>query len=165
MSNAKKAEVTVEQLPETTVAYVRHTGPYKGNAKLFEDLYGKLMRWAGPRGLLDEKTACLSVYHDDPEVTDENRLRVSACIPVPPDTEVSGEVGKMSIDAGGYAIARFELSEDEFQDAWNYVYGQWLPQSGYQPDDRPCFERCCNDPATHPEKKHIVDICVPVKPL
>jgi AraC family transcriptional regulator len=166
MSIAKNAVVTVEQLPEMTVAYVRHTGPYKGDAELFGQLYGKLMQWAGPRGLLEQKeVSCMSVYHDDPEVTDENRLRVSACLTVPADTPVSGEVGKMKIDGGSYAVARFELAEDEFQEAWNYVYGEWLPESGYQPDDRPCFERCCNDPATHPEKKHIIDICVPVKPI
>ena len=29
----------------------------------------------------------------------------------------------------------------------------------------PCFEICHNDPKEHPEHKHIVDICVPVKPL
>jgi AraC family transcriptional regulator len=166
MSIAKNAKVTVELLPKITVAYVRHIGPYKGNSDLFGQLFGKLMKWAGPRGLLDQKDlSCLSVYHDDPEVTDESRLRVSACITVPPETGVSGEVGKMEIDAGSYAVARFELAENEFQDAWDFVYGEWLPKSGYQPDDRPCFERCCNDPATHPQKKHIIDICVPVKPM
>ncbi|HPQ41968.1 MAG TPA: GyrI-like domain-containing protein [bacterium] len=40
-----------------------------------------------------------------------------------------------------------------------------MPDSGWQPDDRPCFELCLNNPATHPERKHIVDICIPVKPL
>ena len=166
MSSTKNVKVTVEELPKTTVAYVRHVGPYKGDARLFEQLYGKLMSWAGPRGLLSRKDmVCMNVYHDDPEVTDESKLRVSACLSVPPETEVSGEVGKMEIEAGRYAIAHFELADDEFQDAWNYVYGEWLPKSGYQPDDRPCFERCLNDPAAHPQKKHVVDICVPVKPL
>lgn len=166
MSLAKNAKVTVDVLPKMTVAYVRHIGPYKGDAGLFEKLFGTLMKWAGPRGLLAQKEfSCLSVYHDDPEVTDEGKLRVSACITVPPSTETSGEIGKMELEAGAYAIARFELADNEFQDAWDYVYGQWLPKSGYQPDDRYCFERCCNDPATHPQKKHIIDICVPVKPM
>jgi AraC family transcriptional regulator len=41
----------------------------------------------------------------------------------------------------------------------------WLPESGYQPADGPCFERYLNDPAQHPEGKHIVEIGLPVKPL
>ena len=43
--------------------------------------------------------------------------------------------------------------------------GGWMPESGYQPDDRLCYELNHNDPKEHPDHKHIVDICVPVKPL
>jgi AraC family transcriptional regulator len=159
-SSTVKGEVSVERLPEMNVAYVRYVGPYKGDSKLFEGLWGRLMKWAGPRGLLQQ-----TVYHDDPEVTDESKLRVSVCITVPAATKVDGEIGMMSIPAGEYALVYFEINADQYQQAWNYVYGIWLPQSGYQPDDRPCFEWCLNDPNQHPEHKHIVKICVPVKPL
>ena len=71
----------------------------------------------------------------------------------------------MSIHGGAYAVARCELTEEEFQGAWDAIYGTWLPGSGYQPDNYPCFEICHNNPKDHPEHKHIVDICVPVKPL
>jgi AraC family transcriptional regulator len=168
MKNAStvKADVSVENLPEMTVAYIRHVGPYQGNGQLFGMLWGKLMKWAGPRGLMaqpDVKMLC--VYHDDPEVTDEMKLRVSVCVTVPSETRVDGEVGLMNIASGAYATARFEISEHEFQSAWDYMFGVWLPQSGYQPDDRLCFEWCMNDPQKHPEHKHIVKICIPVKPL
>ena len=70
-----QANVKVEDLADMHVAYVRHIGPYKGDEKLFENLFGKLMKWAGPRGLLRfPETKCLSVYHDNPEVTDENNV-------------------------------------------------------------------------------------------
>jgi len=58
-----------------------------------------------------------------------------------------------------------EIAGDEFEDAWNMLMGGWLPESGYQPDDRLCYELCLNNPREHPGNKHIVDICVPVKPL
>jgi AraC family transcriptional regulator len=163
---ALHADVTVGDLPEMTVAYVRHVGPYKGDLKLFEGLWGPLMRWAGPRGFVAQPDVkMLSVYHDDPEVTDESKLRVSVCITVPPNTQVDGEVGLMTIPAGACAMARFELDADQYGQAWDYVFGHWLPQSGYQPDDRLCFEWYLNDPHQHPQHKHIVKICVPVKPL
>ena len=44
------------------------------------------------------------------------------------------------------------------------VYAGWRPDSGFQPDDRPCFEIYHNDPRQHPEGKGIVDIGIPVKP-
>ncbi|MGD9117460.1 MAG: AraC family transcriptional regulator [Dehalococcoidia bacterium] len=158
------ANVEVKEMPEMHVAYVRHIGPYQGDEQLFAGLFGKLMAWAGPRGLLGSpETKVLAIYHDNPEITDESRLRTDAGITVPADTKVEGEIGKSTIAAGKYAIAHFEISPDQYQDAWNAVYGGWLPTSGYQPVDGPVYEHCLNQP--QPGEKHIVDICVPVKPL
>jgi AraC family transcriptional regulator len=167
MKDKNQFQVEVKDLPEFHVAYVRHIGPYKGDSALFERLFETLMRWAGPRGLLRfPETQVLAVYHDDPNITDEGKLRTSACITVPEDTPVEGEIGKMAIAAGKYAMARFELADSsEYEGAWNTVFGVWLPESGYQPDDGPCYELYLNDPKEHPEHKHIVDICIPVKPL
>ncbi len=155
--------VEVKELPKMTLAYIRHIGPYKGDEKLFENLWNKLFTWAGPRGLIggpDFKS--LVIYHDDPGVTEEDKLRMSVCISVPADTKVDGEVGKMEIEGGKYAMARFVLAGDQFQQAWDWVFGEWFPSSGYQPDDKPSFEMCPEEPR---DGKHTVDICVPVKPI
>ncbi|HQO48786.1 MAG TPA: GyrI-like domain-containing protein [Bacteroidales bacterium] len=155
--------VEVKELPKMTVAYIRHIGPYKGNDKLFEGLWNKLFAWAGPRGLIGGKDfRSLVIYHDDPNVTIEDKLRMSVCITVPADTRVSGDVGKMELEAANYVIARFGLTANDFQLAWDWLYGQWLPSSGYQPDDKPCFEMYPEEPK---DGNFIVDICVPVKPM
>ncbi|MBI5533888.1 MAG: AraC family transcriptional regulator [Deltaproteobacteria bacterium] len=157
--------IRVEMVDAMPVAYVRHVGPYAGDAALFGRLFGTLMRWAGPRGLVGPQTKSLVIYHDNPDITAEDKRRISACVSVPPGTQAEGEVGIMEIPAGKYAFAGFEVDSSEFGAAWAWVYGKWLPESGYQPDDRPCYELCLNDPSQHPEKKHVVEICVPVKPL
>lgn len=155
--------VEVKELPKMTVAYIRHIGPYKGDDKLFERIWNQLFSWAGPRGLIGGKDfMSLVVYHDDPNVTIEDKLRMSVCITVPPGTKVDGEVGKMELEAAKCVVARFELGPQDFQKAWDWVYGEWLPASGYQPDDKPCFEMYPEEPK---EGKFVVDICVPVKPL
>ena len=159
-------EVEIQDLSSMHVAYVRHVGPYAGDAQLFERLWQKLCNWAGPRGLIQPPTTkMLSIYHDDPNVTDEDKLRVSVCLTVPDDTAVDGEINAMDIPGGKYAVAKFELNPDQYGDAWTSVYGAWLPRSGFQPDDRPAFELMLGSPDDHPEGKHTVAICVPVKPL
>jgi AraC family transcriptional regulator len=166
MKNKPDVQVEVKDMPDFHVAYVRHIGPYKGDSELFEKLFNRLMGWAGPRDLLRfPDTQVLVVYHDDPKITDEAKLRTSACITVPKNTPVEGEVGYMTVPGGKYAAARFELSSDEYEEAWDTVFGTWLPTSGYQPDDRLCYELYHNDPKEHPENKCIVDIIIPVKPL
>lgn len=154
--------IEVRDIPEMTLAYVRHTGPYKGDINLFERLWNKLFTWAGPRNLIGGKGfMSLVIYHDDPHITEDDKLRMSICITVPPGTKVDGEVGKMKLEASRCAVARFELDATEFQQAWDWVYGQWLPSSGYQPDDKPCYEAYPEEPK---DGKFIVDICIPVKP-
>jgi AraC family transcriptional regulator len=166
MNKHKEANVEIKELPEMTVAYVRHIGPYEADEKLFESLFTKLMNWAGPRDLIKfPKTQMLSIYHDDPEVTEKSKLRTDCCISVPHETEVDGEIGKTNLPGGKYAVTRFELSADEYGEAWQAVMSGWLPESGYQCDDRPMFELYQNNPKDHPEGKHIVDFCVPVKPM
>jgi len=155
--------IDVTTLPNMTVAYVRYVGPYKGDGALFEKLFNKLFGWAGPKGLLanpDLKT--IIMYHDAPEITDEAKLRTSVCVTVPEDTKVDGEIGKMNIEGGLYAVGRFKVKTDEFQLAWDTMCGQWLPESGYLPDDKPCFEMY---PEEMKDGVHTVDICVPVKAM
>jgi AraC family transcriptional regulator len=155
--------VEVKELQKMTVAYIRHIGPYKGNDKLFESIWNRLFAWAGPRGLIGGKDfKSLIIYHDDPNVTIEDKLRMSVCITVPANTKVEGEIGKMELEAAKYVVARFEVTAQEFAQAWDWVYGQWFPASGYQPDDKPCFEMYPEEPKNG---KFVVDICVPVKPL
>ena len=158
----KGQSIEVKELPELHVAYVRHIGPYHRIGEAF----GRLMRWAGPRGLLRfPDTRSLAVYRDSPETTEEAKLRSDACITVPEGTKVDGEVNLMRIPGGKFAVGRFEIAGDQFGEAWNALMGGWLPGSGYQPDDRMCYELYLNDHEQHPQKKFIIDICEPIKPL
>jgi AraC family transcriptional regulator len=155
--------VEIKNFPDMEVAYIRYTGPYAGNEQLFERLWNELFQWAGPKGLIGGKDfKSLIIYHDDPNITDESQLRMSVCITVPPETKTDGKVGRMKIDGGEYVVARFELTANDFAKAWQWVYAEWFPASGYQPDDKPAFEMY---PEAPENGKFIVDICVPVKPL
>lgn len=160
-----KAEVEVVDMPELNIVYVRHIGPYKGDGELFGSLFGKLCSWAGPRGLLSENAQFVSVYHDNPDLTDEDKLRVSVGVSAPEGTKTDGEIGSMKLPDGKYARARFRIDQDQYEAAWQSVFGGWLPTSGFQPEDSPAFEMYLNDPNSDPEGKHEFYICIPVKPL
>jgi AraC family transcriptional regulator len=157
-----KFSVEVKQMPEWNVVYARHIGAYNKIGGAFE----RVFKWAGPRGLVRfPETKSLAVYHDSPEVTDPSKLRSDACLTVPPGTKVDGEIGTMKIPGGLFAVAHVEIEVTQFGEAWDKLIGEWMPKSGYQPDDRLCYEVYLNDPDAHPEKKWIVDICEPVRPL
>ena len=157
--------VTVEEIPALNVAYVRHTGRYQGLADVFADLFARLMTWAQPRGLVGPDSQFLSLYHDNPSITENDRLRVSVCITVPRGTETSGDVGQMVVEGGRFAVGRFTLGDQDYGEAWYSLAGGWLPSSGYEPDDRNPHERYPFDEADADPDKRRVDICLPVRPL
>lgn len=162
-SIAMNTKVEVKELDEVTVAYIRHKGPYKGDAELFGRLFTQISEWAGTRNLLKKDTNMYSVYYEDSDVTDDQKAMVDVCVSVPEDTKVDGEIGKQTLPGGKYAVARFEIEDPEdYGKAWNSIYKDWLPQSGYLPNEGPAFERYPSDCATE-EGGQIVEICVPVK--
>ncbi len=156
-----ETKVEVKTMPEMKAIYCRHTGPFNQIGQAYE----KVFKWAMPRGLFKQNVSrTATVTHDDPSVTDIQKVRQSACIIVDEDVKVEGEIGKMIIPGGEYAVGRFELGFDDFEKAWNTMC-LWFTESGYQQGDGSPYELYHNDYTTHPEKKHIVDICIPVKPL
>ena len=159
------ALVTIEELPPLAVAYVRHTGRYQGMGEVFTEIFTRLMTWAHPRGLVTEDSWVLAVYHDNPSITDDDKLRVSACLSVPRETEPSGDVGRMTIAGGTCAVGHFELGETDYPQAWFALAGGWLPDSGYEPDDRYPFERFHIGSEAASADKQLVDIWLPIRPL
>jgi AraC family transcriptional regulator len=164
-SRRSVVSVKVKTFPETKVLYVRHIGAFQGMHTAFE----RLMNYAGPRGLITPSTLTLAIYHDDPDITPESQLRSDACITVPKDVKATDDIGETIIPEGLYAVDHFEIEEPDFTDAWASIYKNWLPESGYQPDDRPCFELYQMNPDCGCEEgkptKFIFDIYAPVKPL
>ncbi len=156
-------QIRVDDLEPFTVAYVRHVGPYAGNPELFQRLFGRLNQWAGPRGLLGPDTLSLAIYHDDPDITPPEKLRLSCCVSVPEGTVGERDVSVMEIPAGRSAVARFTIREpSDWGAIWNWLMGEWMPQSGYQPDDRPCYERYLSPPGT---PVSVVELVQPVRAL
>jgi AraC family transcriptional regulator len=156
-----KSKIAIKDMPEMKLVYTRHTGPFH----LIGEAYGKLMKWAGPRGLLNNPNLkTMTIYHDNPDVTEIDKLRQSACITVDHEVKTEGEFGNLSVPAGKYVVGSFEISPMEFEEAWNTVC-VWLSESGYQPADGNPYELYHNNHEEHPEKKFIVDICIPVKPM
>lgn len=159
-----RAVIEVKEMPALNVVYVRHTGPY-GQAGVVPMLVKRLRQWALPRGIAGPDARLVLVAHDSPMITAEDKLRLSVCLSAPEGTRGEGEVGTMQIPGGRFAVARFEVSPAEIASAWEVVVGEWLPQSGYQPDDRLCYEEVMTSPTEHPEGKYVLAICVPVRPL
>jgi AraC family transcriptional regulator len=153
------AKVEVKEMPELNLAYIRHVGEFHLIGKVYEELF----RWAGPKGLLNfPQTKTVTVYHDDPGVTAIEKVRQSAAITVPEGTKTDKNVGTLKVPDGKYAVGRFEVDENGFEKAWSGMC-VWIAENGYTATDGYHYELYHNDHTTHPERKFILDICIPVQ--
>ncbi len=166
MKEMQNITVEVKKMPEITVAYLRHIGPFKGETTVWTELFGKITRWAGSRGYLRcPGSEYFTVFRDDLNISNFTEFKADVCVSVDAETKAEGEVGVTTIPSGKYATAQFEISADEYEAAWTFMFQSWLPQSGFQPDDRCCFEKYLNNPKLHPKNRHIIELSIPVIPL
>ena len=157
-------EAKITELEERNVVYVSFVGNYMGNADVFGGLFTKLLSWTGPKQLMEPDTLLMSAYYDDPGVTPPEELKLDVCMTIKDDIEVEGEVKKQTLPGGKYFIMRAELTgPEEYGPAWEKIV-EWLIQNNLEIDmSRASYEIYLNSPEEHPEKHHILDICMPVK--
>jgi len=158
-------EIDVEKIEDIEVIYLRYVGPFQGDTDLFADLFNTLSRWAAARSLIGSDTRSFCIVHDNPSITNDRKIRLSCCLSVREDVQPEGEIGRMKIRGGRYARGEFAIDDRQYGQAWGYMFGKWLPSSGYQPDEQPCFEEYPHSSADRSDGKHTVLLWIPVCPL
>lgn len=150
--------IKVKELPAMNLAHYKMIGRFDEIGIAFKHL----MEWAGPKGILGlPDTRVMTVYHADPHKTGPEKVEQSACVSIDDETEVGGEIQKMNFPGGKYAVGHYEISSVGFEKAWGDVC-RWVEKEGFEFVKGISCEIYHNDHENHPEKKHIVDICVPI---
>ena len=140
-----RVRVRIQDVGELPIVYLRYIGASLGSHERFEYAYESLVQWAVNRGLPGIPAGeTYAVYHDNPLITDESKLRISVGFEAPAGVEAGGRVGKMALAGGKYAVAEFEYeTRDEYISVYTFLYGYWLSRFGYIPDirryDHVCF--------------------------
>jgi DNA gyrase inhibitor GyrI/AraC-like DNA-binding protein len=164
MSNCLKwlnmhAKIEVLVLPEIRLAGLVHVG----KPELIGDTYERLFQWAYAKGLAQlPGFKAVTVYHDNPRITEAAYVRQSACVTLEEGVSTDGDISPLSIRAGRYVIGHVELLPAQFPKAWESMC-VWVMEHGFAFRDGDYFEVYRNDYRTHPEHKFLVDICIPVE--
>jgi len=134
-----------------------HTGRYLEVDRAFSTLFTVLHR----EQAIDASTQFLGVYFDDPGLVEPEKLQSLACA-VTTKPVVDDQLEPYRI-AGGYcAVLRHQGPYADMHAAYEWLYGKWLPTSGYEPADKPVFEFYLNDPRDTAPADLLVDICLPL---
>lgn len=150
------ANIEIKEIPKMDLAYVSSIGPQN-----LKTAYQKLMQWATPQGLMGDNTKMVTIYHDSFKVSEANKVRMSACILLNKPVETKGEIGLSSIQEGKFIVGSFEIGLNEFEKSWTGLF-IWMTENGYKKANRNPFEIYHNNFNEHPERKVIVDFCIPI---
>ncbi len=153
-------QVTIETLPPTRVAYLRHVGPYSACGPTWD----RLGAWLGKEGYLGPGCRMLGICHDDPDSTPPERIRYDACVTVDADFVPQGGLRVQVIAGGEYARATHRGAYHRLGKTYAALMGRWLPRSGRRLRDQPCFEVYLNDPGSTAPADLLTDIYLPLAP-
>ncbi len=151
-------EVEIRDLPARTVAYRRVLEPYREGRVV--EAAEQLVRWAERRGCTEQQW--LGYMWDDPEVVDLKDCRYDVGLEVE-HVEPEGEIGRF--DFPPMRVAQLEVRGDlelEIR-ALDWLFGSWLPRSGYVPTEQPSFEAWIGRPFAHGQKHFELYVQLPVR--
>ncbi len=127
-------------MPSTRVAFARHVGPFAAVGQAWTSLYA----FARERSLspLDAFGLC----HDDPEITQPDRFRYDACLPVGPEIAAEDSIGIQVVPLGSSAVALHCGPYEALGETYGYLLANWAPRTGRSISQGPSIERYLNDP-------------------
>lgn len=154
-------DVIIRDIEGFDVLAVDHVGSYMQIGKAFDSLMG----WLASRGLLSGEMRMIGLYYDDPAAVKESELRSKAGVWLPRAVDVAvagGPVSVASVAGGKYAVLRHKGPYADMAAAYQWLYGEWLVNSGYEAADAPAFEEYLNTPQDTAPTDLLTDICLPL---
>jgi AraC family transcriptional regulator len=159
--SALSRDVSILELAPMSGVGLVHRGSFMMIKRSFDSVY----RWVQANGLSDAVTKVIGIYDDDPFTVPEAQLRSRACLILSGSVSVEPPIVQVNISGGICAVLRHQGPYADMRLAYQWLYGQWLPRSGYLVADAPVFEVYLNHPRDTKPADLLVDICLPLQPL
>jgi AraC family transcriptional regulator len=152
-------EPVLKQLPDLHLAYIRHTGSYDKVANSFQ----RLMLWAATHLILKFIPTTLGILHDNPDLTDEEKIRFDACVMVSKEIKPKGEISYKKIEGGKFAVFTYKGVYENFYTVYDYIYNVCIFEKGWVLDDKPAIEWYIKSPPFYKPENYVTDFYVPIK--
>jgi len=153
--------IEIVEFTETKVAVLEH----RGAPELINDSVSTFIDWRTESRLSPVvSSATYGLAYDDPATTKPQDFRFDICGTISGDVpeNTQGVVAKC-IPAARCAQLRHHGAHEEMEEKVRYLYGVWLPASGEELRDFPCFFHYVNLFPYVAEHELVTDIYLPLK--
>lgn len=132
-------EVVVRRHPAARIAYVRMQDAFRGDT--LARGHDALTRWLDANGVDWASAALFGVSWDHYDATPPHLVRFDLGFEVPHHVEAAGPIGVFEIPPVESADVHSDGPLLRIAQAWDHLYLEWLPGSGYEPDEVPAIKR------------------------
>lgn len=154
---ANLPSVTIGDRPAVAIFGLHHEGP----AQTIPHTYRRLSQKLSESGLAWSDLTRIGVGTGDPEQGDG--FRYFAGVILPAGGAATPGLDRYDVPGGRYACYRLTGPYALISSTFQTLFGSWLPQSGFEPDDRPVIELYVNHPAKVMEHEIATDLLIPLR--
>ena len=151
-------DIAISTAPARRIAAIAHTGPYYEIGRA----YGEISAIFSAKEFWPHTKAMIAIFHDDVDSVPQEQLRSHAGFIVD-ETPLPDGVKELRQDPCRVAVLQFKGPYAGLKAAYEYIYGQWLPNSGEEPADAPSYEIYLNSPMDTAPDDLLTDIHVPLR--
>ena len=138
-----KMNIEVRELDSQRVCTLASEHGYESEA--IYQAWDKLIDWATCNGISQKEQKRFAFAFDNPTITPVDKCRYTASIVIADDVQVKPPFSSSEIPQGKYAVLYYKGSPEEAIKAQLGIYSDWLPDSGFEPDNFPMLEQYLND--------------------
>jgi AraC family transcriptional regulator len=157
--NIKKPKII--DIEEKKCLYYRMQGAYQ--TLDYAGAWQKLWEQVKEQKLFTKGIEHLGLPHDDPAVTDDNKIRYDACLVIHKDAKPNGEIGVKTLKGGKFAVFLYQGSYKYFDKVYNYIFNDWLLANEYELRDESVREKYISNPERVAEDKLKTEFYLPIK--
>ncbi len=135
-----------------------HRGDYQYLGRTVARLHARLAL----RDLLSEEVVPIAVLHDDPFLVPEPERRSDIGFVIPETATLPEGFSDVRIAPGRCAVLHFKGPYVGLFEAYQYLYGHWVPNNGVELSDDPIYAIIRDDPRAVAPNDLRTDICLPL---
>ena len=124
---------------------------------------GRLFTELASQNLIKPDQKMIAVFLDDPDLVPIDQLRSQACSPLAESVNLAPPLDEAILRGGLYAKLRYKGPYFDMKEAYRWLLGVWLPNSGHEADDAPVFEAYLNSPMDVSPADLLTDIHLPLQ--
>lgn len=160
LSMSAPLDVQVVSFPTTRVAVLEHKGP----PETLMSSVSQFIAWRKSCAVSPEASSqTYGVPYSDPETTPPEAFRFDICGSTTRDVPANAfGVQPKEIPGGRCARVRHLGSTDRIAETVHRLYGEWLPQSGEETRDYPCFFHYIERMPRVSELDQVTDVYLPL---